>query len=218
MVDRNVIARYYVQFDEEQKKGIQKLLRQTSNLWNCVIEHLGDYPDEYLSNPPSEEEDHRLECMIQMCYEVLVHKKDVGINFKVSPEWEERLKLIRELPNTVLRNRIDDLITGYQMAKRRKLSGSQNIALPTKKSRSSNQTVRFEPSDYMVTHNTVRILGKEPIEFEVKNFAQIDFSRPYSLTITNKRPGRMKDDYGPSPVEKSNYFITLFRINKETPI
>lgn len=213
-MERQPVIRYFVHFTQEQESRVKFLLRQTTNLWNCIITYVGTETEALARSSSDPEIPDQIKEIIALAYQFLVERKDIGIDFNVSADWKSVLNYVREVPESALVNRVNDLISAYHRAhvyiqnNKDKTEESVNEHIPTFKSKTSTKTVRFNSSDYSVIKDVVKIkLKKGSLEFQVHGLDKVDFSIPHTLTITKKRPSRSRAEYPGEEV--SRYFITL---------
>lgn len=184
-----VVNRYVVNFTEEQKESVKFYLHRTTLLWNCMVFHLQEYIKEYFSKTPEEEPDEVMEKMLGLMYETLVHQKVFEIPYVIEERWQNALVKIRELPCSVMKNRISDMVKLYSVGRKRMLEfgESPDRIIPQTKNNRSSQSIRFGSGEYTIRGDTIIVHGPRRLEFKVPELDATAIQRNSDLTITSKR-------------------------------
>lgn len=202
----SVKNRFYVDLDESTEKEIRLLLNHTTNLWNCLVYHIGDTILEIArSSKDSDVVIPQIRNTIQAAYRILVLEEDLGIPFEVADSWKQRMRQVRGQLGDIALSRMEDLIQAYIYVHKKYGDGTEYPYAPSLKQRGSTRTIRFLEKDWSKTGDTIELnLDGKKISFQVKGIADIDKGTS-SLTITKKRPARMKD-FPPEDGSKATSF------------
>lgn len=206
----SVKNRFYVDLDEVAEKEIRLLLSHTTNLWNCLVYHIGDAVLEIArSSKDSSVVVPQIRTTIEAAYRILVLDEDLGIPFTMTDVWKHRMRMVRELPGDVAVNRMEDLIQAYIYVHRKFGDGTDYPYAPSLKQRGSTRTIRFLEKDWSKTGDRVEVsLGDKKINFHVKGIGNIEKGHS-SLTITKKRPARMKDFLPEDGSKATSFHISI---------
>lgn len=205
-------SRFYVELDEKAKNDVRFILRQTTNLWNIIVTHIGESVLETIrteNNLSTEAIMANVEELVHIAFRILILGHDLGINFRLDDYWKQRVAFIRRISKGVQENRLYDLVQSYRHAHTKYLAGSPYPYVPGMKIAGSTETARFEPDEWRLEGNMIHISsGHLDISFKVRNSALIPKGK-CRMTLTKKRPGRMKNMAG-EPEHKSTSFYVSF--------
>lgn len=206
--------RFYAQVDEKQLWVVRNLLRQTSNLWSCLVAHVGDDALAIaLSTGTRESRVKMIRELIEMAYKVLIEKSEVIPHFKATEYWEKRIYYIRQLPKVNLLSRVDDLIRVYIMVHDKfALTGNKFVGHPREKNRQSSSSIQFHPDQVKLEGNRLIITlsaSSEPLELTVSDELKEVYVPGKSLTLTQKRPSRSSSKSEMPIGSRSPFYVTL---------
>ena len=206
----SVKNRFYVDLNESAEKEIRLLLSHTTNLWNCLVYHIGDAVLEIArSSKDAAVVIPQIRNTVTAAYRILVLEEDLGIPFQLSDVWKQRMRAVRELPGEVAVNRMEDLIQAYIYVHKKYGDGREYPYAPSLKQRGSTRTIRFLEKDWSVSGDMVELdLDGKKISFRVKGISGVEKGR-CSLTITKKRPARMKDFVPDDGCKATSFHISL---------
>lgn len=211
-------VRFVLTPNSQQAQNIEYYLTRSSLFWNLLLYHTDEYIKEYIEQPNSIYNDKQLERFMYLVYETLIHReRDEGIHFSARDEAD--IMKIRTIPNTSLRNRVHDLAKLVITYKHRFIEKGITLpGLPKRKSPKSRQSIRFDPSDYMITGDTLEILGRPGIKINIPGLSKLDFTVPKDITF-NYQSARLKLanlDTHKKPNKLPFYYVTV--IDKEIAI
>lgn len=206
----SVKNRFYVALDSRDMKEIRGLLRQTTNLWNCLVYHVGEAVLEVArSSKDTAAILPQIDTMVKDAYRILILEEDLGIPFEHTEDWKIRVKQIRELPTGVAMNRVDDLVQAYRYAHTKYGDGTEYPYAPSTKVRGSTQTARFSPKDWSKNGDIVKLnLGDRFLIFPVEGIGEVEDGK-FSLTITKKRLSRTRAQEITNGIEATSLYISL---------
>lgn len=205
-------SRFYVELDEKSKKDVRFLLRQTTNLWNCMVTHIGESVLETIrsqDNVSSEAIMGSVDELVHIAYRILILGQDLGVDFRINDYWHQRVAYIRKIPRSVQENRIHDLIQSYRYAHFKYMMGSPYPYVPGIKIAGSTETARFNAGQWRLDGNMITITyGQQEVSFKVRNAALIPTSS-CKMTLTKKRPGRIKPTHGEEDHKSTSFYVTF---------
>lgn len=198
--DVNITAiRCAIDLDLFGKQAADYYLTRSRYFWNMLVTYAEDYFEAYLRDGViSEESDQKLHRCLTTLYELIAHKNLKKEGIVLDHHALMQIEMIRQLPNTTLRNRVEDLFKLYVGVKRRISEGNKvNIGKPKQKDAKSRQSIRFEPSDYLVDGNTITILGEPELKITLGCMKRFDFTSPKAITL----------NYSPRSTKLSNSLL-----------
>lgn len=207
---RRVSAQYRLRFTPEQSRAVHQYLYRTTLFWNFLLHHLKPYVAEYLEQPLSEESDFNLWNHADRIFKIVTAPIPDTHHPDIDERWWTILRQVRELPLNLLQNRLDDLLDSYSLAKRDRIEGvDQPSDLPRRKNRVSSQSVRFDPSDVLLTPKELMVRSSFPMVIEFPTPINVDCSKSYQISITMRRIRADVEKYGPVDDDDREYSLTL---------
>ena len=205
---RSKFLQYRTHLSREQAQVVQQYLHRTTLFWNFLLTQLKPHVDAYMAEEASEASDHNFLFAAKEAYAQAVGN---WVPTDTTGErWDHYLRLIRELPESVLMNRFDDLINAFALAKRDRVNKVEKPAdLPRRKNWISSQSVRFDDKDLKVTADGVQINSVFPFSLEFPSNLPVIPSKKYQLSVTMRRIKSEAEAYGPMEHDDREYSITL---------
>lgn len=202
--------RFYVNLAGPDEEKVKTLLHQATNLWNCLVTHIGDTVlDIARSDGDQKEIETAIHDIVMMAYQFLIHGQDIGVRFAVADIWKHRIRHIKKLPHDIKINRVCDLIQAYHHVHKKHRDRVEYPYVPKVKIKGSTETVRFSSKSWDIQNDRVKLdLHSEVLTFRVPGIDQIKH-KPSSLTLTKKRPSRSKSIQPVEGVTRSKYFVSL---------
>lgn len=192
--DRSILLQSAPNLDQNTRQNIAHLLRQTTNLWNCLISSLGDIRINYIHEAISEQSDKDFIQLVWMVYDFLVHGDRHGIDFEVPVIQKALLSSIKQIPEQALINRVNDFIRAHYIAKDNYYRGDvKNISVPARKESGSTNTIRFNASDFKIKGNQLTIFTLPNIVIIDQRLKEVHQNNDITITLTRSKPSRMKD-------------------------
>lgn len=207
-------CRYYLDMPPDVEKEVRFLLRQTSNLWNCIIAHVGDTLLEISRSPDGEDVRTKINILVESAFNILIIGKDVEPGFTLSPYWKKQLRNVRSLPEEVMKARLYDMVESYCYAQRKYAEGVDWPSVPGLKKEGSTETFCIPPKMWKVLDGDLVVItvGDKVITVKAKDISSLKSNldiETYSLTLTKKRPARIKDSRVEKGLKKKPFYLTL---------
>lgn len=192
--DRSILLQSGLRFDHSASQNIAHLLRQTTNLWNCLISSLGDVRLNYIHEGISEQSDKDFIQLVWMVYDVLTNGDNHGVDFEIPMIQKALLSSIKQIPEQALVNRVNDFIRAHFIAKDNHYRGTvKNISIPAKKESGSTNTIRFSASDFKIKGNQLTIFTLPNIVILDQRLKEVHQNDDITITLTRSKPSRMKE-------------------------
>lgn len=212
-INPETAIRCAIEFDEEQQSvAYRHYLTRSRLFWNLLLRNAQEEIDHYVySDGDLEENQTRYLRYMNLLYETLLYgdlEKNQAL-LALDEQSIAHIKKFRELPYTTLRNRYSDILHVVRNAKLRMLDGSSNLGIPRIKSWEARQSIRFEPGDYFVEGDTIRILGEPELKIKNKIIRRMDFSTPKSVTLNWTKHAVKLKNLVELPKGKPFYYITV---------
>ena len=208
-----VSNRFYIDPPQAERDKIKFALRQATNLWNCLVSHVGDEVIAIArTNGDSATIEKMIHDIVMMAYNYLILGEDVGVDFPVDDSWCNRIRYIRRLPPAVRYNRVMDLIQSYIYVHRKHVAGIDYPYYPKMKVKGSTETMRFCWPDFAIENGRATLLMacNEPsaINFNIEGIERLE-KKPISITVTKKRASRSKNIQISEGETRSQFFVSL---------
>lgn len=198
-----------VELTDQQKAIAEFYFSRIRIFWNLAIEHCDPYFKKYLESPNIASHDHELSESLNTFYNMVRFMNLAKEGVQLERSEIEKISMIRELQTTILRNRLSDIYRIYLRAKTMKLKGYKNIGIPKPKDSKTPQSVRFDPSDYIVSGDTITITGDAPLVFTVPGLSKINFNIPKAVTLNYSPFPRKLGTTLSSPKRVPFYYLTF---------
>lgn len=199
-----------IELDQQGRLAANYYLLRSRYFWNLLVTYSDEYFQQYLAEEASPESDEKIKRCLTTLYDLIAHKNLKKESVFIDPTTLSQIELIRQLPNTTLRNRVNDLFKLYVGVKLRIAEGrTTNLGKPKTKDNKSRQSIRFEPSDYLIAGDTIVILGDPELKIKLPYIRTVDFSTPHAITL-NYSPKSIKllNTIG-KPKSVPFYYITI---------
>ncbi len=205
---RSKFLQYRTHLSREQAQVVQQYLHRTTLFWNFLLNQLKPHVDAYMQEETSEASDQKFLFAAEDAYKQAVW--DWVPADTTGERWDYYLKLIRELPESVLLNRFDDLINAFALAKRDRTNKVDKPAdLPRRKNWISSQSVQFDVKDLQMTEKGIEIKSVFPFSLEFPSNLPAIPGKKYQLSVTMRRIKSAAEVYGPMEHDDREYSITL---------
>lgn len=207
-----VSNRFYIDPPQQEREKIKFALRQATNLWNCLVSHIGDEVTSIArSKGDSESIEKMIHDIVMMAYKYLILGEDVGIDFPVTDSWRSRIKYIKKLPETVCHSRMLDLIQAYIYVHRKYSADIDYPYAPKCKIKGSTETMRFTWPNFTIDNGitTLLMVDGSSMRFNIDGIERIE-KKPVSITVTKKRASRSKSIEIDAGKTRSQFFVSLY--------
>lgn len=198
-----------VELSDSQKQIAEFYFYRIRLFWNMAIENCQEYFNQYMDAPNTAQSDQRLSDALNMFYNTVRFTDFDKESIPLTKSERIKIEQIRELQNTVLRNRLSDIYRIYIRAKTLKLKNYENCGIPKTKDCHDQQSIRFDPSDYIVTADTITITGTTPLIFHIPQLSRIDFSTPKAVTLNFSPKKRRLGAMLSRPKKVPFYYLTF---------
>lgn len=181
-------------------------LCRTTLFWNYIVQAMDKSARRYISQPQSEASTAAFLDKLAELYKSVVD----GNGSDIHARWRTYIPMIRELPRSVLQNRIHDMAESYGTAKAHYGIPRENATkLPKVKTVSSTQSVRFDEDQYTIVDD--RVIVKSPFPFDIQLpglSGKIEEGVKYTFSIT-KRRSNPEEAIG--PVSQNMTYVFTFK-------
>lgn len=195
--------RFRSELSSEQEESVKQYLSRTTLLWNYIVQAMTRDARNYVKEPASNESDQVFLDKVLKHFE-LITEGDIE---KVENKWKRFVAQLRELPLSVLYQRLRDLVEAYETAKKHYGSDIKNpTRLPKNKTVNSSQSARFNPNTFLINGDVVSIEAPFKLELKLDGLNEkLNPLKHYTFSIT-KRQVSFEDDVGPTPKNTSYVF------------
>ncbi len=207
-------CRYYLDMAPDVEKEVRFLLRQTSNLWNCIISHIGDVLLEVSRSYDADDARTKIKILTDSAFDILILGKNTEPGFTLAPFWKKQLRHVRSLPDEVMQARLRDMVESYCYAQRKFAEGVDWPSVPGLKKEGSTETFCIPPGMWKIVDGdrVVITIGEKVVTVKAAGVSSLVGSPGLdesSLTLTKKRPARIKDARVEKGLKKKPFYLTL---------
>jgi len=184
--------------------------------WNFCVDHLSFAATEYMRSSDSDKETERFRKRADELMELATMASSGELDTTkpgqaIIEEWLPFTGQMFELPESILRNRLNDLVAAYISVKDSiHGEGPSGTGMPRRKTDTSSQSMRFESTDFEIKGLSLILKHPYPIVFLIPELATLKLKTPYTLSIT-RRALMGTGKFGPAEKEDTGSLMLTIR-------